>query len=140
MFRAALGAVTPQKTGPKTPQNDAEKEGLSRKLKETEREKELLQIKIKHLEELQREMVSRGVGVLREKKHRQSSAARRHRKKVHGSLQTVGPVEGGRTTTPGRDDQGALPGAWAQPGQPVPMEGPGGGEIENRPQASGRRP
>lgn len=46
----------------------------------------------------------------------------------------------GRTTAPGRDDPGALPGAWAKPGQPVPMEGSGGGNLEDRPQAPGRRP
>ncbi|MCI0429603.1 MAG: hypothetical protein L0210_03535, partial [Rhodospirillales bacterium] len=48
MLRAALGAVTPQKPGPKKPLIDPVKETMEQKLKETEREKELLQIKLKH--------------------------------------------------------------------------------------------
>lgn len=138
MLRAALGAVTPQKTGPKTPQSDPEKEAMTEKLKETEREKELLQIKVKHLEELQRDMITRGIGVLREKKRHRASAARRHGAKVHGPVQAGGAVEGGGAAPAGRDDQGTLPGTGAQPGESVPMEGPRRGEHEARPETTGR--
>ena len=138
MLRAALGAVTPQKTGPKTPQSDPEKEAMTQKLKETQRERELLQIKVKHLEELQRDMVTRGIGVLREKKRHRSSAARRHRTKVHGPVQAGGAVEGGRAAPARRDDQGTLPGTGAQPGESVSMESPGRGEHEAGPETTGR--
>src|SRR5688572_18960894 len=61
MLRASLGAVTPKKPGPKVPVVDPEKASMEAKLRETEREKELLAIKLKHLEGIQKEMIARGV-------------------------------------------------------------------------------
>src|SRR5262245_38303321 len=68
MLRAALGAVTPEKPGPKSPRIDPNIAMIQNKLKDVERERELLEIKVKHLEEIQREMIARGIGMLREKK------------------------------------------------------------------------
>src|SRR6516162_1883486 len=56
MLRASLAAVTPQKPGPKKPVVDPVTEAMKEKLKDVEREKELLAIKLKHLEEIQKEM------------------------------------------------------------------------------------
>jgi transposase-like protein len=123
MLRASLSAVTPQKPGPKKPLIDAEKAAIEEKLKAVERENELLSIKLRHLEEIQKEMISRGIGVLREKKQSRAGSSRRHGKKVHGTIQTDGALEAGRGSAPGRDDQKHLPGFGAQPGDAVSMEG-----------------
>jgi len=137
MLRAALGAVTPEKTGPKQPSIDPEKESMTQKLNRTEREKELLAIKVKHLEELQRDMVTRGLGVLKEKKRRRKAQVRRgHGKKVHGVVPATGTVETGGTPQPGRNDQGPVRGTGTQPGQSVPMEGQGRGAPETRSEAT----
>jgi len=139
MLRAALGAVTPKKPGPKKPIIDAEKEKVEQKLRDTEREKELLQIKLKHLEEIQKEMVSRGIGVLREKKQPVGRVPQRHRKKVHGAVQADGSMEAGRGLAPGRDDQKHLPGFGAQPGGSVPVEREGPGEGRTPQAGSGAK-
>lgn len=110
MLRAALGAVTPQKPGPKPPAIDPKVAAVETQLKDAERERELLQIKVKHLEEIQRDMITRGLGVLREKKRPDPAAPRRHRKKVHRLVQADGPVEGRGTGDAGRRDQGPVPG------------------------------
>src|SRR5476651_2023507 len=125
MLRAALGAVTPQKRGPKKPIIDPAKEAMEQKLKETEREKELLQIKLKHLEEIQKEMISRGIGVLREKKQSVGRVPQRHRKKVHRAIQTDGPLEAGRGAPSGGDGEKRVPGSGTQPCGAVPVEGQG---------------
>lgn len=138
MLRAALGAVTPRKPGPKKPTVDPEKETMEQKLKEAEREKELLQIKLKHLEEIQKEMISRGIGVLREKKQSVRRVPQRHRKKVHGTVQADGPLEAGRGTPPGRDGEKHLPGFGAQPGHSVPMEGKGPPKEDRSKETRGR--
>jgi hypothetical protein len=132
MLRAALGAVTPEKPGPKKPAVDSAKAVLEDKLKAAEREKELLKIRLKHLEELQKEMVSRGIGVLREKKQSVARTPRRHGKKIHGAVSADGAVEAGGRTSPGRDGEKRLPGSGAQPGDSIPMEG--------RSQTKGRSP
>lgn len=122
MLRAALGAVTPQKPGPKPPVIDPEITAVADQLKDVEREKELLQIKVKHLEEIQREMITRGIGVLREKKVPPGAVARRHRKKVHGPVQADGALEGRGTPGPGRSGPGSLPGDGTSPRDPMEME------------------
>lgn len=130
MLRAALGAVTPQKPGPKKPTVDTAKAALEDKLKVSEREKELLTIRLKHLEAIQKEMVSRGIGVLREKKQSVARTSQRHGKKVHGAIPADGAVEAGRGAAPGRNGEKRLPGSGAQPGDSVPMEG--GSSTEGR--------
>ncbi len=127
MLRAALGAVTPKKPGPKKPVIDPVKATMERKLKETEREKELLQIKLKHLEEIQKEMISRGLGILREKKRSIGGVPRRHGKKVHGSVQTTGSLEAGRGAPPRRDGEKRVSGSGTQPSRPIPVEREGHG-------------
>jgi len=123
MLRAALGAVTPQKPGPKKPIVDSGKAALEDKLKVTEREKELLKIRLKHLEEIQKEMVSRGIGVLREKKQSVARTSRRHGKKIHGTVPADGALEAGRGAASGGDGEKRLRGSGAQPGDSIPMEG-----------------
>jgi transposase-like protein len=131
MLRAALGAVTPGKRGPKTSQPDPAKANQDEDMKALKREKEILEIKVKHLEDIQREMIARGVGVLREKKsgHR-PPASRRHGPKVQQRVQKAGDLEGNGAGLAGRDNPGVLRGDRPQPGQSLPMEGGGrGGEI-----------
>jgi hypothetical protein len=138
MLRAALGAVTPQKPGPKKPIVDPEKETMEEKLKETEREKDLLQIKLKHLEEIQKEMISRGIGVLREKKQPVGRVPQRHGKKVHGAVQADGALEAGRGTPSGGDGQKRVPGPGAQPSDSVPLEGEGPRKEDRAKNSRGR--
>lgn len=139
MLRAALGAVTPSKPGPKTTPLDPGQVKKAEELEKVRREKELLEIKVKHLEELQRDMITRGLGVLKEKKRRRrTQVRRRHGKKIHGPVPAIGTVETGGTTAPGRDDQRPLPGAGAQPGQSVPMEGQGGRQEARPTDPAGR--
>lgn len=123
MLRASLGAVTPQKPGPKPPAIDPKIVVLEEKLKESERDRELLKIKVKHLEDLQRDMVTRGIGVLREKKrpnHR--SDPRRHRKEIHGRVQADGTLEGRGAPSSGRGGPGSLQGDGPPSSQPMAVE------------------
>jgi len=135
MLRAALGAVTPKKPGPKKPFVDEVKASMEEKLKATEREKELLKIRLKHLEEIQKEMVSRGIGVLREKKQSVARTSRRHGKKIHGAVPADGALEAGRGAAPGRDGEKRLRGSGTQPGDSIPLEG--GIPAEGRPPEAG---
>jgi hypothetical protein len=123
MLRAALGAVTPKKPGPKKPVIDSAKAALENKLQASEREKELLSIKLKHLEDIQKQMISRGIGVLREKKQSVARTSRRYGKKVHGAVSADGSVEAGRGSASGRDGEKRLPGSGAQSSNSIPMEG-----------------
>jgi hypothetical protein len=123
MLRAALGAVTPKKPGPKKPIVDTAKSALEGKLQASEREKELLAIRLKHLEEIQKEMVSRGIGVLREKKQPVARTPRRHGKKVHGKVPADGALEAGRGTASGRDGEKRLRGSGTQQGNSIPVAG-----------------
>ena len=129
ILAAALKAATPKKRGPKKAELDPKMVEVNAKLKSVERDKELLEIKVKHLEQLQRDMVSKGIGVLREKKQRRTVVRGGYGKKVQQRVQAAGPLEAGRTGHAGRDDQGTLPGAGTQQGQPVPMEGKGAKEA-----------
>jgi transposase-like protein len=133
MLRAALGAVTPGKRGPKTSKPDP---AQSIQEEDVKREKEILELKVKHLEDIQREMIARGVGVLREKKSgRRPPASRRHGPKVQQRVQAPGTLEGNGAGMAGRDDPGVLRGDRAQPGQSLPMEGGGRGGETGTPEA-----
>src|SRR5919109_627598 len=57
MLRAALGAVTPSKRGPKTEKPDPEQVKRDEDLEKIRREKEILELKVKHLEDIQKEMI-----------------------------------------------------------------------------------
>lgn len=139
MLKAALVAVTPSKRGPKVPATDSALQKLESRLQEVSRERELLQIKVKHLEQLQREMVTRGIGVLREKKRRRRTAqGGRHGAPVHGGIQATGAVEAGRTAEGRRNDPGTLPGNGTRASHSISVEGQGSGRPEARPEGPGR--
>lgn len=136
MLRASLLAVTPGKRGPKGPAVDPKMQALEEKLREQARERELLQLKVKHLEELQREMVTRGIGVLREKKRPGGAASRRYGPKVHGEVQADGAVEGRGTPGRGRHGREVLSGDGPPPGESVAVEDERGGRDEARTQGT----
>jgi len=141
MLRAALGAVTPSKRGPKTEKPDPEQVKKDEDLEKIRREKEILELKVKHLEGIQKEMIARGVGVLREKKDRaRPPVGRRSRKAVHERVQADGALHGEGKSLAGRDGEGVLRGDRPQPGQPLPMEGEGrGGKARPSEAGSGDR-
>lgn len=131
ILRAALAAATPKKRGRKAIAADPKVVDLEGRLKETERERDLLQIRVRHLEELQKDMVTRGLGVLREKKRPAAHPAGRRGKALHRPLPEDRPLEGRGASGAGRDDPGAVPRDGAQPGEPLPLDpaGPGRGEA-----------
>jgi len=139
MLRAAVAAVTPQKPGPKAAAANSETDALKEKLKAAERERELLEIKTKHLEEIQKEMVTRGIGVLREKKQSVERVPQRHRKAVHGAVQADGPLEGRGTAGPGGKREGSVPGDGPQPGEPPPLAGESKRRLQAGPESPGGR-
>jgi hypothetical protein len=123
IFGAALQAATPKKRGRKKAISNPQVSELREQLKHAVREKELLEVKVTHLEELQREMITRGVGILREKKkQRQAAARRRHRKKIHGKVPATGALEPRGKRHQGEIDQGGVPGIGAQSVKSLPME------------------
>src|SRR5262245_20601223 len=62
---AALQAVTPEKRGPQRPAVDPKLRELEEQIKLLERDRELLKLKVGHLQEIQREIVDRGISVQR---------------------------------------------------------------------------
>jgi hypothetical protein len=126
ILRATLSAATPKKRGPRREEADPKEAAMETRLKYLEREKEILELKVKHLESLQREMVTRGVGVLREKKRPARAASRRSRKAVHGEVSRAGAEGSRRAEVPGRAGAGPLPGDGPRPGEPVALAGEGG--------------
>lgn len=130
MLRASLDAVTPGKRGPQTTAPDPAQAKQDDALKSLHREKELLALKVKHLEEIQREMLTRGIGVLREKKRSRTPRPRGHGKALHGGVQGGGAGLGPAAEGPGRVGPGPLQGGGTRPGEPGPLEGSvGGGET-----------
>lgn len=131
MLGAALDAVTPGKPGPKGPEPDPAQVKQDDALKSLLREKELLALKVKHLEEIQREMLTRGLGVLREKKRSRPPRPRGHGKALHAGVQGDGAGPGSGAQDPGRVGPGSLRRGGPQPGESGPMEGSGkpGGET-----------
>src|SRR5437868_14894079 len=59
MLRAALGAAPPQKPSRKKPMVGPAEETMQQTVREPKRGKELLNIKVKHVEEIQKEMMCR---------------------------------------------------------------------------------
>lgn len=137
MLRAALEAVTPGKRGPKPAAADPVNEAVAAKLKAMERDKEILQIKVKHLEDLHQEMIGRGIGVLRGEKGRVRRGSRVHRPPVHNRVQTPGAVESRGAGQPGGNDPRVLPGDRPCPSQPIPMEVAGKAGQDRAPEAGG---
>ena len=125
MFGAALEAVTPGKPGPKGPEPDPAQMKQDEALKDLMREKELLALKVKHLEEIQREMLTRGLGVLREKKRSRPPRPRGHGKALHDGVQGDGAGSGPAAEGPGRFRSGPLRGGGTRTGESGPMEGSG---------------
>lgn len=138
MIRAALQAVTPGKRGPKPPASDPIHEAVVEKLKAMERDKEILEIKVKHLEDLHKEMIGRGIGVLRGEKGRLRRRSRIHRPKVHDRVQAPGALESRGAGQSGGNDPRVLPGDRSRPGHPLPMESAGEGGKDRPPEAGGR--
>lgn len=123
IFGAALGAATPKRRGRKKAISNPQVSELRDQLKQAKRAKELLEVKVTHLEELQREMVTRGVGVLREKKKQRKAAdRRRHRKKIHRKVPATGALESGGKLHQGKIDQRGVPGIGSQPVKSLPVE------------------
>lgn len=115
MLRAALGAVTPGKPGPKPRIVDAEQAKLEEQVRALQREREVLEIKVRHMEEIQKEMLSRVVGAEGGKKDARRGRARKPRPSVPGRVQAArASVRPGTAGTPtagpgsGRPD-GACP-------------------------------
>lgn len=134
MLRAALGAVTPEKPGPRTPQTDPVLAELEEKLRAKDRESELLKIKVEHLEQIQKEMVARSIGVERGKKVGGRSRQGKPRPKVQGRVQADGAMARGRATREGRGGPGAHPGDGSRPVHPLPVEEARDRDEEDGPQ------
>jgi hypothetical protein len=130
ILRAALEAATPKKRGRKAIAADPKVVSLEGRLKEAQRERELLQIRVRHLEEIQKDMVTRGIGVLREKKRHAPHTAGRRGKALHGPLPEDRPLQSRGAPGAGRDDPGALPRDGAQLREPLPLETAGRGQGE----------
>ena len=122
MLRAALGAVTPEKPGPKKPDVDPVKAELEEKLRAGDRERELLKIRLQHLEEIQKEMVARGIGVERGKKVARGRSKGKARVEVQGRVQTDGSLAGRGTPGKGRSSPRSHPGDGPRKVDPLPME------------------
>lgn len=138
MLRAALGAVTPEKPGPKKPTVDPIQAALEEKLRLGDRERELLKIKVQHLEEIQREMTARAIGLERGKKVAGRSPKGKPRPKVQGRLQADGPVAGSGTSGKGRSGERAHSGDGPRQIDPLPVEGERDRDEEDGPQGAGR--
>lgn len=137
MLGAALEAVTPGKPGPKVPEPDPAQVKQDDALQGLLREKELLALRVKHLEEIQREMLSRGLGVLREKKRSRPPRPRGHGKALHAGVQGDGAGSGSGAQDPGRIRPGPLRRGGPQPGESGPLEGAGEPGGKAGPQGTG---
>lgn len=137
MLQAALGAVTPEKPGPKPPEIDPVKTELEEQLRAKDRESELLKIKVQHLEEIQREMTARSIGVERGKKVAGRLTKGKSRPKVQGRLQADGSVARGRKTREGRGGEGPHRGDGPRQIDALPVEGERNGDEEDGPQGAG---
>lgn len=132
---AALAAATPKKRGRKTTEPDPKAVDLEGRLKETRRERDLLQIRVLHLEEIQKDMVTRGIGVLRKKKRPATRPAGRCGKALHGPLPADGAREGRQAQSAGGGDPGAVPGNGTRLRESLPLEAQGREGGETRTQA-----
>lgn len=134
MLRAALGAVTPEKPGPKKPDVDPVQTALEEKLRAADRERELLKIKVQHLEQIQKEMVVRGIGVERGKKVARGRGKGKARMAIPGGVQADGPVAGRGTAGKGRSGTRSHPGDGPRKVDSLPLEEGRDGDEEDGPQ------
>ena len=134
MLRAALGAVTPEKPGPRTPKVDPVQAEMEEKLRASDRERELLKIKVQHLEQIQKEMVARSIGVERGKKVGRGSGKGKPRLKIQRGVQAAGPVAGRGTTGKGRSSERAHPGDGSRKVDALPVEEARDRDEEDGPQ------
>jgi len=102
MLRAALEAVTPKKRGRKPRISDPKMAALEERLREIEREKELLSLRAKELERVNDEMRRRGIGADGGKNRKRSA-----RKKVSRRLSAADP-RGCRPAIKGEDGAGVV--------------------------------
>src|SRR5262249_56929762 len=79
---------------------------LEEQLRAKDRESELLKIKVQHLEEIQREMTARSIGMERGKKVGGRPPKGKPRPKVQGRVQADGAVAGRGKTGQGGSGQG----------------------------------
>lgn len=120
---AALGAVTPEKRGRKPREPEPPSAELVEKVEELEHERDLLKMRVAHLEGIQREMVARAVGTEEQKKKRRGRGrGRKARDEVSGPLQAAGPGPRGGAPETGRAGEGPGPGDGPRPVDPVSME------------------
>lgn len=127
MLRAALGAVTPGKPGPKPRIVDAQQTKLEEQVRALQREREVLEIKVRHMEEIQKEMLARVVGTDGGKKDARRDRARKPRPSLPRRVQATRPsVRPGATGT-----QTARPGSGradgSRPIDPLRVEEADGG-------------
>ncbi len=134
MLRAALGAVTPEKPGPKKPEVDPVKAELEERLRAGDRERELLKIKLEHLEQIQKEMVARGIGVERGKKVSRGRGKGKARVAIQGGVQADGPVARRGTPGKGRGGERPHPGDGSRKVDPLPVEEERDRDEEDGPQ------
>ena len=122
MLRAALGAVTPEKPGPRKTEVDPVQAEMEEKLKASDRERELLKIKVQHLEQIQKEMVGRSIGVERGKKVGRGTGKGKPRQQIHRGIQADGPVAGRGTPRKGRSSERSHPGDGPRAVDSLPLE------------------
>jgi hypothetical protein len=134
MVSAALKAVTPGKRGPKRREEDPKMGQLRKKLQQVEKEREILRLKLEHLEEVQKEMVSRGVAEGKKKKGGGEGGSRKARKKVQPGVQTTGALGGRGREAEGGNRKGDVSTDEPRSGNTLPMEGDARGEAAARPQ------
>src|SRR5262245_40597481 len=115
---AARQAGRPAKRGPRRPAADPRLRDLEERLKVANRDRELLKLKIGRLEEIQREIVDRGLAVEREKKGAVGGA----RKKVQAGVQAADAVARRGKAAPGKQRPGAVRADGPRPGEFLPLE------------------
>jgi hypothetical protein len=121
MLRAALLAVTPGKPGPKPKILDPKEAAYQKQLKELMRERELLEIKVRHMEEIQREMVAR-FGEQGGKKDARRARPRKPRSPVSRNVQAARPEVRRGTAGERRLHPGVGPADGARPLDPLRVE------------------
>lgn len=140
--RAVAQALTPRARGrPPKPEADARLAGLETELRKSRRERELLELRVKDLEELDGTL-RRGILTNAGEKKARTRAPRAHRlrKPIPDGVQTApaglrgGPAQGGQ------ERRGDVPEGRYIQGELLPLEEKGGaGAGKDRPEATGSR-
>jgi hypothetical protein len=127
---AALSAASPRKPGPREKERDLEMEALAEKLRQAQRERELLELKVKHLEEVNEAIHKKVLGEAEKKTARRRRTSAVPGTSLPGRLQEdglgPGPVTaGGENTRAGR-----LPGTGHPQDDVLRMAEEGAGAAE----------